>query len=153
MIEDYLAGTTGSFFIPAFTTAPLITVSDGDPLPSVPEHSLTLALDYRQQLASNDWAILYHLDGKYASDAQSQFNDTINFGRDFFEIDSYSVVNASVTLDAQKWSASLFVRNLTNEQNLSAGNTAAAAGGVHQYYFSLRPRTIGLSLNYVFDQN
>ena len=153
VIEDYLAGTTGSFFIPAFTTAPLITVSDGDPLPSVPEHSFTLALDYRQQLASNDWAILYHLDGKYASDAQSQFNDTINFGRDFFEIDSYSVVNASVTLDAQKWSASLFVRNLTNEQNLSAGNTAAAAGGVHQYYFSLRPRTIGLSLNYVFDQN
>jgi outer membrane receptor protein involved in Fe transport len=149
VISDYLAGTTGSFFIPPFTTAPLISVSDGNPLPSVPENTFTLSLDYLQPLSNNNWSLNYHLDGKYASNAYSTFNGDVNFGRDFFEIDSYSVINASITLESnENWSISLFGRNLGDEQNLNAGNTAAAAGGVHQYFFTLRPRTIGLSLNY-----
>lgn len=149
VIEDYLAGTTGNFFIPPGTTAPLISVSDGDPLPSVPENTLSIALDYTHSLGGNDLSLYYHLDARYASDTQSTFNQNINFGRDFFDIDSYSVVNASITLESSSnWSVSLFGRNLTSEQNLSAGNTAAAAGGVHQYFFSLRPRTIGLAFSY-----
>ena len=149
VISDYIAGTTGSFFIPPFTVLPLITVSDGDPLPNVSDHTLTLSLDYLQSLERNNWSLSYHLDAKYTGESQSTFNDQVNLGRDFFEIDSHTVVNASISLETnENWSASLFVRNLTNEQNLAAGNTAAAAGGTHSYFFSLRPRTVGLSVNY-----
>jgi outer membrane receptor protein involved in Fe transport len=149
VISDYLAGTTGNFFIPPGTTAPLITVLDGDPLPSVPDTSVTLSLDYLQPIGSEDWTLNFHLDGRYASDSVSTFSDDVNFGRDFFKIDSYSVYNAAITMESGKnWNLSLFGRNLGNEQNLSAGNTAAAAGGLHQYFFTLRPRTIGLSFNY-----
>ena len=149
VISDYLAGTTGNFFIPPFTTAPLITVSDGDPLPSVPENSFTMSLDYYQSIGSDNWSLNYHLDGRYASDTVSTFSDNVNFGRDFFAIDSYSVYNAAITLESNaNWSLSLFARNIGDEQNLSAGNTAASAGGVHQYFFTLRPRTIGLAFNY-----
>ena len=152
VISDYVAGTTGSFFIPPFTVLPLITVSDGDPLPSVPDHTFTFSLDYLQPLKMNNLSLAYHVDGKYSSDTQSTFSQNINFGRDFFEIDSYAVFNASIALESnENWTASLFVRNIGNEQNLSAGNTAAAAGGVHQYFFSLRPRTIGLSFNYRYN--
>ena len=152
VISDYLAGTTGNFFIPPFTTGPVIAASDGDPLPSVPDHTFTFSIDYLQPLKMNNWALAYHVDGKYSSSTQSQFNQNINFGRDFFEIDSYAVFNASVALESNdNWTASLFVRNIGNEQNLSAGNTAAAAGGVQSYFFSLRPRTIGLSFNYRYN--
>lgn len=149
VISDYLAGTTGNFFIPPLTTAPLINVAEGNPLPSVPANTLSVGLDYVQPLNRDNWSLRYHVDGRYASESYSTFNGDLNFGRDFFEIDSYSVFNAAVTLDTNSnWSASLFVRNIGSEQNLSAGNTAAAAGGIHQYFFSLRPRTIGLSFNY-----
>ena len=152
VISDYLAGTTGSFAIPAFTTAPLITVSDGDTLPNVSEHTFAFALGYLQPLKMNTWSLAYHVDGKYSSDTKSTFNQSINLGRDFFEIDSYAVFNASIALESnENWTASLFVRNIGNEQNLAAGNTAASAGGVHQYFFSLRPRTIGLAFNYRYN--
>ncbi len=130
----------------------IVAASDGDPLPSVPDHTFTFSLDYLQPLEMNNWSLIYHVDGKYASETQSMFNQNINFGRDFFEIDSYAVFNASIELESNKnWSASLFMRNIGNEQNLSAGNTEAASGSTHQYFFSLRPRTIGLSLNYRYN--
>ena len=152
VISDYVAGTTGSFFIPPFTVLPLITVSDGDPLPNVPDHTFAFALDYLQPLKMNNLSLAYHVDGKYAGDTQSTFSQNVNFGRDYFEIDSYAVFNASIALESNdNWTASLFVRNIGNEQNISAGNTAAASGGVHQYFFTLRPRTIGLAFNYRYN--
>ncbi len=140
--QDFLAGE-GTAIVD------IISATDGDPLPSVPDQSFTFAIDYLQPLRSNNWSIAYHLDGNYASDTQSTFNQAINFGRDFFEIESYSVFNASVSLESDaNWTASLFIRNIGNEQNLSAGNTGAAAGAIHQYFFTLQPRTVGLAFNY-----
>ena len=143
--QDYLFGD-------ATPVVDIVAGLDGDPLPSVPDHTFTFSLDYLQPLKMNNWSLAYHVDGKYASETQSMFNPNINFGRDFFEIDSYAVFNASIALDSNdNWTASLFVRNIGNEQNLSAGNTEAASGSTHQYYFSLRPRTIGLSFSYRYN--
>jgi iron complex outermembrane recepter protein len=129
----------------------IVAIESGDPLPNVPDHTLTAAIDYDYEL-SNSWTLGFHIDGRYASDTQSGFNENINFGRDFFKIDSYTVFNAALNLDSnERWRASLFVRNIGNEQNLSAGNTAPSAGGAHAYFFSMAPRTVGLSFSYRYE--
>ena len=68
--QDFLAGE-GTAIVDT------IAVFDGDPLTSVPEHTFTFALDYYQPLKWNNWALAYHVDGKYASDTQSVFNQGI----------------------------------------------------------------------------
>lgn len=127
---------------------PFFTVNDGDPLPGVPEHTAVLTLDYAQPLASKDWHINYHVNGSYRSDAQSQFNPDVAFGRQFFETEAYSIWDASVTLDTGNWSVGLFANNLFDEDGITGGLPAGTASGRAQYFYVTRPRNIGLAVSY-----
>lgn len=128
-----------------------IIVNDGDPLPGVPEHSLALGLDYVQPLKSNGWTLNYHLDGNYRSSTQSTFNQVSKFGIDFFEIDDFSIWNASVTLNANNWNVGVYARNLFNEEGITGGTPPSFAGAREAHFFITRPRTVGLTFNYRYD--
>ena len=136
-----------------FTGVPIdhIPASDGDPLPGVPEHSLAGGLDFQQPLQSNNWVLNWHIDGSYRSDAQSTFNPNVQFGRNFFETDGFSVWNASVTLVADKWTAGLYARNLFSEEGTTGGDTPGLHGDRSTSKYVIRPLTIGLALSYSYN--
>jgi len=71
-----------------------------------------------------------------------------------YDIDSYTKVNARISLEAESWSIALFGRNLTDEKILTyAGNVplSGSSFGTNTFYgFVDRPATIGLQFQYDF---
>lgn len=64
-----------------------------------------------------------------------------------FVIPSYTTIDLQLGARTDRWSASLFVRNLTDERGLLAAYPFNAATGAGPQYVSLiQPRTIGLSM-------
>jgi len=128
-----------------------IAFNDGDNMPGVPKHSFSGGLDFEQPLKSNGWLLNWHIDGSYRSKAQSTFNPAVDEGRVFFEIDSFSIWNASLTLVADKWTAGVYARNLFSEEGITGGTPAGLVGNQSQFRYVTRPRTVGLALTYSYD--
>ena len=122
---------------------------DGDPLPGVPEHSVTIGLDYVQPLKfANGWTLNYQVDGSFRDETQSTFNSTSQSGRDYYEMDSFWVWNASLTLNGGNWDAGFFIRNLGNEEGITGGSPYTSLGFRGEVFNVVRPRTFGLSVSY-----
>ena len=122
---------------------------DGDPLPGVPEHSVTISLDYLQPLKfGNGWTLNYHVDGSFRDETQSTFNPISQSGLNFYEMDSFWIWNASLTLNAGNWDAGFFIRNLGDEEGITGGNTAGSFGFRGEALNIVRPRTFGLTVSY-----
>lgn len=128
-------------------------LQDGDPLPYVPENQASISIDY-DRLLSNGMTFSAHLDGNYRSDFNSQVNDTLFFDN-FLVFDSYSQWNASLSVARDSWRATLWSRNLSNEEGLSSAivrnSNVAPSAEFGRRGFVSRPRTIGLRLSYYFD--
>ena len=122
---------------------------DGDPLPGVPEHSVAIGLDYFQPLKfGNGWTLNYHVDGSFRDETQSTFNPTSQSGLQYYEMDSFWIWNASLTLNAGNWDAGFFIRNLGNEEGISGGGEAGGFGFRGESLNIVRPRTFGLTVSY-----
>ena len=123
---------------------------DGDSLPGVPEHSLTIALDYMQPLNSgNGWTLNYHVDGSFRDETTSTFNNISAGGRDFYEMDSFWIWNASLTLSTgSNWDAGIFIRNIGNEEGITGGSSVNTHGFRGEAFNVARPRTIGVAINF-----
>jgi outer membrane receptor protein involved in Fe transport len=72
----------------------------------------------------------------------------------FFNIQlpSYTLANARIALSADKWSASLFVNNLTNKVALITANNTSFQYNIPSVvrYSTNQPRTFGTEINYRF---
>ena len=123
---------------------------DGDSLPGVPEHSMTMALDYMQPLNSgNGWTLNYHVDGSFRDETTSTFNNISAGGRDFYEMDSFWIWNASLTLSTgSNWDAGIFIRNIGNEEGITGGSSVNTHGFRGEAFNVARPRTIGVAINF-----
>lgn len=78
------------------TRGELVTANDGDPMPGVPEHQLSLALNYFQKLNGGD-EVHYYVNGSYTDSVVTTYN--VDFG-DYAELDSFSLWNAGVNWNA-----------------------------------------------------
>ena len=69
-----------------------------------------------------------------------------------YQLPSYSIANARLTLAHADWSAHLFVDNLTNKQALISSNNTSFQFNIPQLvrYSTNQPRTVGAQLNYHF---
>ena len=69
-----------------------------------------------------------------------------------FQLPSYTIVSARITLAHDDWSAQLFVDNLTNKQALMTANNTSFQFNIPQLvrYSTNQPRTVGAQLNYHF---
>lgn len=129
------------------------TLNDGDPLPYVSENQLNLAFDYRiPAAAGREW--LLHLDGNYRSEFWAEPNGA-QVPSNQTRFDGYTKLNASVGLQSDSWTAQLFVKNLTNEDGLSAAvvrnaNITPTAEFGRRGWVS-RPRSIGVRFTYNFE--
>ena len=69
-----------------------------------------------------------------------------------YELPSYNIANARVILAHDKWSAQLFVDNLTNKVALMTANNTSFQFNIPQVvrYSTNQPRTLGTQFNYHF---
>jgi len=130
---------------------PGVQTFEGDAMPGVPKHSVTLGADYEHPLPWSGWTAKFHVDGSFRDDTVSSFNDISNFGRSFFELDSFWIWNASLVLDSgSNWSASLFVRNIGNEEGITGGLAEGDLSERGARFYVAKPRTIGLGFSYSY---
>ena len=150
--KDFTLSDLAPFVGPGGPIVDSVTIFDGDSLPGVPENTLAFGLDYLQSLKwGGGWTLNWHVDGYFRDDAESDFNPNNIFGQNYFEIDSFWVWNAGLTLDAGNWNASVFARNLGNEEGVTGGLTSQNHGIRSQQFNVIRPRTIGLSIGYTYN--
>ena len=74
--------------------------------------------------------------------------------------DAFPLLNASASLETESWSATLYIRNLTDEEGASGGfpssNWSYDTGVFENWYgngnrqFIVQPQTIGLKFGYRF---
>ena len=74
--------------------------------------------------------------------------------------DSFSLLNASASLNSDSWSATLYIKNITDEEGASGGFAASDwsydTGVFENWYgngnrqFIVQPQTIGLKFGYRF---
>lgn len=127
---------------------------DGAALPGAPENMLNASLDWRMP-AFGDMEFIAHVDGFYQSETRNAMSMSPFFDVD---LDSFQIWGTAFTLVAEKWSASLWCKNIFNEEGVTGVFTELYMGSdPAEGYFGngakdliSLPRTLGLSFNYAF---
>ena len=143
--KDFISPQTGAVVAPS-----------GSTLPGAPESVLTVAVD-------NTWEINADMDlvASFNAYYQSETENFINQGALLNEtFDAFTLLNASASLITENWSATLYIRNLTDEEGASGGFPSSYwsydTGVFENWYgngnrqFIVQPQTIGLKFGYRF---
>jgi outer membrane receptor protein involved in Fe transport len=125
------------------TTLPAAGVVSGERLLDVPEVTANTALSFKQPFA-NDMNFVARLNNSYVDSIQD-----ITFTRN--TLPSYDIVGLRAGIETTRWSAFLFVDNLTNKEALLADTGALSANiSILNRVATNQPRTIGADLNFKF---
>lgn len=146
------AELTEDFFAPDNAVTPFAL--DGARLPGAPEHMLNWALDYTHNL-STDWSLFARVDGFYQSESRNSVGTSPTFN---VPLEGFQIWNSTLTLSNGPVSASLWVKNIFNEEGVTGVFTEAYMGtSPSQGYFGNAnkemislPRTVGISATYSF---
>jgi len=130
-----------------------LVAADGSKLPGTPEHAITVSGDYSWDL-EGDVRLVARFSGYY----QSETRNAIGSALQNTELPAFQIWNASTTVSRGGWGATLFVKNIFNDDGITGELTEAYMGTApaQNYYgngskkFISLPRTIGLSLDYSF---
>jgi outer membrane receptor protein involved in Fe transport len=144
-IEDYIAG---ALLIDPVSppTAPIAIVPADTRLPTVPEHSLNVAIDYLMPMVGAE--VTFHADLGYRSSAPG-FID-VDSDR-YWKVPSQVLVNAQVDYSVNaNWSVQLFATNITNDTAYSGAFGTQTAPNPWAGRYVVRPRTVGLGLKCAF---
>ena len=146
------AELTDDFFAPDNAVTPVAL--DGARLPGAPEHMINWALDYTTEL-SPDWSLFARVDGFYQSETRNGVGVSPTFN---VPLDGFAILNATMSVTHGPVSASLWVKNIFNEEGVTGRFTEAYMGtapGVGYYgngnkdLISL-PRTVGFTVGVAF---
>lgn len=132
-----------------------VIATSGHRLPGTAKNTATASLRHDMEL-SNGLSLTTRLSGYYQSDSINSVTDTTlqdTFG-------GFSIWNLAATLGNDTWSASLYAKNLGNDQGVTGNYPSAYMStdtGTFENYFGnnqreyiATPRTIGLALKYNF---
>ncbi|MDE0819236.1 MAG: TonB-dependent receptor, partial [Pirellulaceae bacterium] len=111
--------------------------------PGSMKHSASWAFDYLHPI-NGDLALDFHVNGSYRGKTTADYSTQASF----FKVKSFTTWDASVSLTADGWAATLFVANLTNEFGSPGRRPEAQVSAPFVQVFHARPRTIGLRLAY-----
>lgn len=128
---------------------PIVLAAEGSRLANSPEHSANAFLDYRFPVGTLEGAVggsVNYLSGRLARAilagvARQNTSDDLWMARASFGVSS----------PENGWSASLFVENLTDNQDIAA--PLPPGQSIASYEFRARPRTVGLQFDYRFGPN
>lgn len=139
-----------------FTQASAITgYPDGLAVPDTPKLTASAVLQWRHSL-SDDLSLFGSLEDDYVgSRTDAPYGETItlwNYDQYLIHLPSYSLVNLHFGLMADRWTAALFVDNLTNrEVLLDPQPQIDLQTAAYTRYTVNRPLTAGVDLTYRFD--
>jgi len=128
----------------------ILGAQDGNRLPYVPKQTLTAGLGYAHSIMRG---ILLdaHANASYRSNVTTQINDT---AAGYQQLGGYTTMDASAGLKFGRVYARLYANNLTNQQGVSAAGPVLKNADFYPEYreeYLMRPRTIGVSLQYTFE--
>lgn len=117
--------------------------------PGSPENTFTLGGTYNWTLNDNR-QLVFHANGSYRSDVVRNLASDLS---DVYIIDGFAMVDTSLALETDRWSAQLFVNNVFDEEGIAAvaGNTPNVVDRNRAFFLS-RPRTVGLRMTYEWGQ-
>jgi len=162
LLTDDLDLSLGYGYAKAELTADLIAPqygnvisTDGHRLPGTAKNTATASLRHTLAMA-NGMELMTRLSGYYQSDTINSVQDSTLQDR----FPGFSIWNASATLANESWVASLFIKNISDEQGVTgnypsaymAEDTGTFEGyfGNNQRQYIATPRTIGMALKYNF---
>ena len=129
------------------TTLQEAGVVSGDRLLDVPEVTANTTASYRYPLPVNQgqgMSLVARVTNSYIDSIQD-----ITFGRN--TLPSYDLVSSRVGVEADHWSAMVFVDNLANRRALLSDTGALSANvSIFNRVATVQPRTFGVDLNYRF---
>jgi len=150
------AELTADAFAP--TVATRVLAADGATLPGTAEHTLNAALQYTTELGNGlGWTT--RLGGYYQSDTQNSLGD---FGRApgtfLRDIDGFALWNLTSWVSGEQWTATLYVKNLTNEEGVTGlfSEQYMGTSPAQNYFgngskeFLTLPRSLGVSFTWGF---
>jgi len=125
------------------------TVSDGTDLPITPDSKASIAVEYNFQSQLLGADPYMRLDWSYTGDSVNSLDGTesIVFTTGPTDQPSYDIGNFRMGLDAEQWSSTLYVSNITDEVAEQFYNNR---WGSRQRLSINKPRTIGLTLRWKF---
>lgn len=128
----------------------LLSASGGDRLPYVPKQSLTAGINYVHPLSSTV-ILSARADASYRSDVDTQINAS---AAGYRQLGGFTTLNASATVAFNgQWRARLYGNNLSNQQGVSAAGPVLKNADLYPNYrveYVMRPRTVGVALEYSF---
>jgi outer membrane receptor protein involved in Fe transport len=99
-------------------------------------------------IGNGSWKWRFHLDGSYRSSQNSNISPNSLYD---FTIPSVFLVNARVSLNtSDKMTYSFFVRNITNNPDISGGINDQRFDNPYRLRDVGVPRTIGVGIRYAF---
>jgi iron complex outermembrane recepter protein len=129
----------------------IFSANNGDPLPYVPKQTVTAGLGYARPVGSG-MTLDAHADLSYRSSVTTQINDS---AAGYQVLGGFTTMYLSGGLQFNAYlHARLYVNNLTNTPGVSvAGPVLKSANTFTEYNqdYLIRPRTIGVSLQYSFE--
>ncbi len=143
--KDFISPQTGGVVAPK-----------GSTLPGSPSDTLSVSIDNSWAINS-DMDLIAGLNAYYQSDSENFINQASPVNETF---DGFTLLNATLSLNTDSWSAMLYARNLTDEAGASGGFAAtdwSFDNGVFENWygnsnrqFIVQPRTIGVKFGYRF---
>jgi iron complex outermembrane recepter protein len=125
------------------TNVPDAGVTSGDRLLDVPEVTANTTLTYRYALAGT-MNLVARINNSYVDSIQD-----ITFKRN--TLPSYDLVDTRFGVETDRWSALIFVDNLTNKKALLSDTGALSANvPIFDRVATNQPRTIGADVSYKF---
>lgn len=129
--------------------------SAGTRLPGTPENTFSAALDYSAPIGNDGLRLIARLAAYYQSSATNAASDSPRFAA---ELDGFSIVDGHIGLAGDWWTATLFAKNLTNEEGTTGTFKEEYMGSdpAQNYFgngskdFLALPRTIGANLRMTF---
>jgi iron complex outermembrane recepter protein len=114
-------------------------------LPNIPHATGALAVTYAAEVAPG-YRLTALLNDAFTGSA---LDEAYYYG---IHLPSYSIANARLTLDHDRWSASLFADNLANKLALITSNNTSFSLNIPALvrYSVNQPRTMGVQVNYKF---
>ena len=141
--KDFATPLGPSDFVPDFEG------TDGNKLPGVPESIATWALDYTREITFMGGSqIHFRVDGYYRSSVVTASSST---SAQFERLDGFDIWNASLNWSNDQWRVSAYVKNLGDEDGITAVlRDFSIADPFQSLDMVTRPRTIGLMFGYTF---
>jgi iron complex outermembrane receptor protein len=125
---------------------------EGDTMPGTADFLTAASVRYLWDL-SGSWDLEGYVGVQYVDDSPNRFSYGTATGLpnpDFAINESYTNIDAGLSLLTDQWAATLYVENLGDNDNIILDTGAVALGSGDNRYITLRPRTIGVRVNYRF---